>query len=147
MGMFTPPKHLIPPLVCPGVLACPFLRISISFGIYENDICLLHYPFIQKPLHDKKNLAVAFSPIFRYVDDVLSIINNKSHTYIDSIYPNELEIKDITKCFVFRYISLKLNTNDKITTELFDKRSQSSTFLTYVAIFHHHLHIVYIFRS
>ena len=33
---------------------------------------------------------------FRYTDDVLSLNNLKFNYYIDVIYPEELEIKDIT---------------------------------------------------
>jgi hypothetical protein len=55
--------------------------------------------FIQKLLHEKrKKNALAFSSTPRYIDDVLSINNNQLHSYVDSIYPNELEIKDITVC-------------------------------------------------
>jgi hypothetical protein len=39
-------------------------------------------------------LAVAFNPTFRYIDDVLSINNEQFHSFVDSIYPSELEIKD-----------------------------------------------------
>jgi hypothetical protein len=81
--------------------------------------------FIQKLLHEKKNyLAVAFNLTFRYIDDVLSINNNQFHTYVDSIYPNELEIKDTTKCCTsasYLVILLKLDTNGKLTTQLYDK--------------------------
>jgi hypothetical protein len=44
-GMLTPPRHLIPPLVCPRVRVCPFFRICISYGIYETDHCSSYYPF------------------------------------------------------------------------------------------------------
>jgi hypothetical protein len=51
--------------------------------------------FIQKLLHEKKkSLAVAFNSTFQYIDDVLSINNNQFQSLVDSIYPNELEIKD-----------------------------------------------------
>jgi hypothetical protein len=55
-----------------------------------------------------------------YIDDVLLINNNQFHTYIKSIYLNELEFKDTT---VFQFalyldISLKLNNNTKLTTQL-----------------------------
>jgi hypothetical protein len=65
------------------------------------DLFLYSYKaeFIQKLLHEKKkSFAVAFNSTFRYIDDVLSITNNHFHSYIDSIYPNELEIKDTTEC-------------------------------------------------
>jgi hypothetical protein len=51
--------------------------------------------FIQKLLHEKKKfLAVAFNSTFPYTDDVLSINNNQFQPLVDSIYPNELEIKN-----------------------------------------------------
>ncbi len=45
----------------------------------------------------KKTLAVAFNSTFRYIDDVLSINNDNFHSYVDTIYPGELEIKDTTE--------------------------------------------------
>jgi hypothetical protein len=63
------------------------------------DLFLYSYEaeFIQKPLHEKnKPLALAFNSTFRYIDDVLSINNDQFHSYADSIYPSELEIKDTT---------------------------------------------------
>jgi hypothetical protein len=50
--------------------------------------------FIQK-LHNL--LAVAFNSTFRYIDDILSINNNQFHSYVDSIYPSELEIKETSQ--------------------------------------------------
>jgi hypothetical protein len=42
---------------------------------------------------------VAFKSTFRYIDDALhvSINNDQFHSYVDSIYPGELEIKDTTE--------------------------------------------------
>jgi hypothetical protein len=81
--------------------------------------------FIQKLLHEKKKyLAVAFNSTFRYIDDVLSINNHQFHSYVDSTYPNELEIKDTTECSTsasYLDVLLKLDTNGKITTHLYDK--------------------------
>ena len=54
--------------------------------------------FIQKLLHEKRKLlVVALNSTFRYIDEVLSINNNKFHPYVDSIYPCKLEIKDTTE--------------------------------------------------
>jgi hypothetical protein len=53
--------------------------------------------FIQKILHENKPLAVAFNSTFRYIDDVLAINNDQFHSYVDSIYPSELEIKYTTE--------------------------------------------------
>lgn len=47
-------------------------------------------------LEKNKALAVAFNSTFRYIDDVLFINNCYFHSYVNSIYPNELEIKDTT---------------------------------------------------
>ena len=70
---------------------CASLLADLFLYSYEAE-------FIQKLLHEnKKSLAVAFNSTFRYIDDVLSINNNDFHPYVDSIYPNELEIKDTTE--------------------------------------------------
>jgi hypothetical protein len=82
--------------------------------------------FIQKLLHEnKKSLAVAFNSTW-YIDDVLSINNNQFYSYVDSIYPNELEIKDTIGCSTsasYLDVLLKLNTNSKIKTQLYDERN------------------------
>jgi hypothetical protein len=73
----------------------------------------------------KKSLAVAFNSTFRYIDDVLSINNKQFHSYVDLIYPNELEIKHTTECSTsasYLDILLNLDTNGKITTQFYDKR-------------------------
>jgi hypothetical protein len=72
----------------------------------------------------KKYLAVTFNSTFQYIDNVVSINNNQFHTYVDSIYPNELEIKDNTECSTSAsYLDiLKLDTNDKLTTYVYGKR-------------------------
>jgi hypothetical protein len=79
-----------------------------------------------KSCENKTSLAVALNLILRYIDDVLSINNNQFHSYIDSIYPNELEIKDTTECSTstsYLDVLLKLDTNRKISTQLYDKRN------------------------
>jgi hypothetical protein len=66
---------------------CAPLLTDLSLYSYEAE-------FIKKLLHEKnKPLAVAFNSTYRYIDDVLSINNHQFHSYIDSIYPSELEIK------------------------------------------------------
>jgi hypothetical protein len=85
---------------------CAPLIADVFLYTYETD-------FIQKLPHEKKqSLTVAFNSIFRYIDDVLSINNNQFHTYVDSIYPNELEIKDTTEC------STSASHLDNIITEI-----------------------------
>jgi hypothetical protein len=65
-----------------------------------------------------KPLAVA---TFRYIDDVLSINNDQFHSYVDSIYSSELEIKDTTELSTSAsYLDVLLN--GKLTTQLYDKR-------------------------
>jgi hypothetical protein len=79
--------------------------VGISMGIPNcapllADLFLYSYEaeFTQKLLHEKnKPLAVAFNSTFRHIDDVLSINNDQFHSYVDSIYPSELEIKDTTE--------------------------------------------------
>ena len=91
----------------------PLLLADLFLYSYEAE-------FIQKLLHEKKmSLAVAFNSTFRYIDDVLSINNNQFQSLVDSIYPNELEIKDTTESFTsasYLDVLLKLDTNGKITT-------------------------------
>jgi hypothetical protein len=75
---------------------------------------------------------VAFISTFRYIDDVLSINNSQFHSYVNSIYPNELEIKDTTECSTSAScldVLLKLDTNSKITTQLYDKRDYFNFFI------------------
>jgi hypothetical protein len=74
--------------------------------------------FIQKFLHEKKkSLAVAFNSTFRYID-VLSINNNQFQLHVDSIYPNELEIKDTTESSTSAsYLDVLLKFD-----QLYDKR-------------------------
>jgi hypothetical protein len=63
------------------------------------DLFLYSYEaeFIQKLLHEnKKYPAKAFNSTFWYINGVLSINNNQFHLHADSIYPNELEMKDST---------------------------------------------------
>jgi hypothetical protein len=83
---------------------CPF--VADFFLYYEAE-------FIQKLLHGKnKPLAVAFISTFRYIKDVLSIKNDQFHSYVDSIYPSELEIKDTTESStsaLYMYLDVLLN--------------------------------------
>jgi hypothetical protein len=96
---------------------CAPLLVDVFLYSYEAE-------FIQKLLHEKKkSLAVTFNLTFRY-NDVLSINDNQFHSYVDSIYPNEREIKDTTECSTsasYLDVLLKLDTNGKITTQLYDK--------------------------
>ena len=70
---------------------------------------------------------MAFNSTFRYIDDVLSIKNDQFNSYVDSIYPSEVEIKDTTEsytCTSASYLDVLLNidADEKLTTQLYDKR-------------------------
>jgi hypothetical protein len=92
------------------------------------DLFLYSYDgeFIQNLLHEKKkSFSVAFNSTFRYVDDVLSINDNHFHSYVYSIYPNELKIKDTKECSTsasYLDVLSKLDTNGKLTIKPYDKR-------------------------
>ena len=96
------------------------------------DLFLYSYEaeFIQKLLHEKnKPLAVAFNSTFRYIDDVLSINNDQFNSYVDSIYPSELEIKDTTESSTsasYLDVLLNIDADGKLTTQLYDKRDDFS---------------------
>jgi hypothetical protein len=120
------------------------------------DLFLYSYEaeFVQKLLHEKKKfLAVAFNLTFRYIDDVLSTNNDRFHSYVDSIYPSELEIKDTTEsCTSVSYLNvlLKIDAGGKLTTQLYNKRDdfnfancQLPIYIP-VATSHYHLHMAYI---
>jgi hypothetical protein len=85
--------------------------------------------FIQKLLHEKKKpLAVAFNSIFRYID-VLSINNDHFHSYVDSVYPSELEIKDTTESYTsasYLDVLLNIDADGKLTTQLYNIRDDFS---------------------
>ena len=66
-----------------------------------------------------------FSPIYRYIDDVLSINNPKFGNYIDDIYPAELEIKDTTDAdhrASYLDLDLSYDRNKRLQVKLYDKR-------------------------
>jgi hypothetical protein len=68
---------------------------------------------------------VSFNHTFRYIDDVLSIINHNFHNYVHLIYPDELEIKDTTesdKSASYLNILLNIDSSGRLTTSLYDKR-------------------------
>jgi hypothetical protein len=92
------------------------------------DLFLYSYEaeFIQKLLHEKnKPLAVAFNSTFIYIDDVLSINNDQFHSYVYSIYPNELEIQDTTESYtsaLYLDVLINIDADGKLATQLYDKR-------------------------
>jgi hypothetical protein len=103
------------------------------------DLFLYSYEagFIQKLLQMKKKyLTVAFNSTFRYIGDVLhvyvSININQFYSYVYLIYSNGLEIKDTTECSTsasYLDLLLKLDTNGKITTQLYVKRDDFNFFI------------------
>jgi hypothetical protein len=57
---------------------------------------------------------------------ILSMNNNQFHSYVYSIYSNELEIKDTTECSTsesYLDMSMNLDANDKLMTQLYDERN------------------------
>ena len=96
------------------------------------DLFLYSYEaeFIKKLLHEKnKPLPVAFNSTFRYIDDVLSINNDQFNSYVDSIYPSELEIKDTAESSTsasYLDVLLNIDADGKLTTQLHDKRDDFS---------------------
>jgi hypothetical protein len=112
--------------------------------------------FVQKLLRDNnKKISVSLNYTFRYIDDVLSINNHNFHYYVHMIYPDELEIKDITeynKSASYLNISLNIDSNGRLATSLYDKHMmiltlQPSAFLFYVVTYHFYLLIVCISSS
>jgi hypothetical protein len=72
---------------------------------------------------------MAFNSTFRYFDDVLSINKDQFHSYVDSIYPSELEIKDTTESSTstsYLDVLLNIDADRKLTTELYYKRDDFS---------------------
>ena len=98
---------------------CAPLLADLFLYSYEAD-------FLQRLVRDKKKaLAVTFNSTFRYIDDVLSINNSHFYSYVDSIYPGELEIKDTTESVSsVSYLDalLEKDLNGILTTKLYDKR-------------------------
>ena len=104
------------------------IRMGTNCAPLLADLFLYSYEaeFIQELLHEKnKPLAVAFNSTFRYIDDILSINNDRFYSYVDSIYPSELEIKDTTESSTsasYLDVLLNINAGEKLTTQLYDKR-------------------------
>ena len=74
---------------------------------------------------NKKKLARSFNFKFRYIDDILSLINSTFYDFVDRVYPVELELKDTTDTDrLTSYIDLHLefDNRDRLKTKLYDKR-------------------------
>ena len=73
-----------------GTNCAPFLADIFPYS-YEAE-------FIQSVLSTgRKRLASQFNFTYRYIDDVLSIINPNFENNLSQMYPPELEIKDTTE--------------------------------------------------
>ena len=73
----------------------------------------------------EKKLAQSFNFTFRYIDDVLSLNNNRFSDHLHLIYPSELEIKDTTdtdKSASYLDLFLEMTTDGRLNTKIYDKR-------------------------
>ena len=73
----------------------------------------------------EKKLAQSFNFTFRYIDDVLSLNNNRFSDHLHFIYPSELGIKDTTdadKSASYLDLFLEMTTDGRLNTKIYDKR-------------------------
>ena len=64
---------------------------------------------------------------FRYIDDVLSLINSRFGDFVDRIYPIELQIKEITdtdRSASYLDLHLEIDREGWLRTKLYDKRDE-----------------------
>ena len=64
--------------------------------------------------------------MFRYIDDVRSLNNNRFGDFVDRIYNIELEIKDITDTYrsaSYLDLHLEIDNKERLRTKLYDKRN------------------------
>jgi len=89
------------------------------------NLFLYSYEFIQNLIKDKTNTeAEAFNLTFRNID-VLSINKPNIANWIPLIYHKELEMNETTEIassVSFLVINLQFDTNDQLSTKLYDKR-------------------------
>ena len=78
---------------------------------------------------EEKKLAIditrSFNFTFRYIDDVLSLINYNFGDFVDRIYPMWIEIKDITdtdRSASYLDLHLEIEGDGRLRTKLYDKR-------------------------
>ena len=92
------------------------------------DLFLYSYEaeYVQNLLKQKKfSIAKAFNLTFRYIDDVMSLNNDKFSDHLPAIYPPELEIKETTEsAYSASYLDLflEIDSNGRLSTKLYDKR-------------------------
>ena len=97
---------------------CAPLLADLFLYSYEADFV----QHLQKSKSRKQRKS--FNLTFRYIDDVLSLSNPKFGDYINVIYPQELQIQDTTDD-----LRLEFDTNDILTTQLYDKRDDFNFFI------------------
>ena len=71
--------------------------------------------------------------VYRYIDDVFSINNQKFENYLGHMYPVELEIKDTTESNTFTsYLDLLLSIgrDGQLHTSIYDKRDDFNFHIT-----------------
>ena len=86
---------------------------------------LLTLPDDLKSLKGEKKLTQSFNFSFRYIDDVLSLNNNRFTDYLHIIYPSELEIKDNTNTdnsASYLDLFLEIDKDGKLQSKIYDKR-------------------------
>ena len=79
---------------------------------------------------NEKQQSQSFNFTFRYIDDVLSLNNSKVGDFLDQIYPNELEIKDITgtaRSASYLDLHLEIDSESRLRTKCYDKRRADNT--------------------
>jgi hypothetical protein len=107
---------------CPLLFRGPAWRSRIIFQpSHTKALCVWNRRYHYKHFSDCPPL----NSTFRYIDDVLSINNDQFHSYVDSIYPNELEIKDATKSSTsasYLDVLLNINADGKLISQLYGKR-------------------------
>ena len=91
---------------------CAPLLAELFLYSYEAD-------FIQGLLKkNEKKLARSFNFSFRYIYDVLLLINCSFGDFVDRIYPIELEINDSTDTDMFAsYLDLHLEIDNEVKNE------------------------------
>ena len=98
---------------------CAPLLADLFLYSYETE-------FLQHLVRNNKiKVARSFNSSFRYIDDVLSINNDKFAEYIPLIYPPELEIKETTDTdhsVSFLDLHLEFDDSGHLSTKIYDKR-------------------------
>ena len=101
-----------------GTSCAPFLADLFLYS-FEAD-------FIQGLLKkNEKKLARSFNFTFRYVHDVLPLINIRLGDFVDRIFPIELEIKDITDTDRFApylNIHLEIDRGGRLISKLYNQK-------------------------